>query len=105
MQHEVSTSMTDMWRAVKLMAAKSERGDQELKSVLEDVRALRGRVGGGTPTVDSSTPCASRQSSCGECVAMDSCVWCKIEQKCYSGDELGPLHGQCQLFQRSTCGA
>jgi len=101
LRNEVKTGNDDMWQAAKLIAQTVDEDEKKLKSITKDVSTLRGRGGGLTPRV--ATECSARQSSCTECTSVPTCVWCGVEQKCYSGDASGPLRGECAFFKHDQC--
>lgn len=101
LRQEVVNSNKDMWSAVKMISSTVKKDQAAMQAITQDVQALRGRHGGGVPQV--ATECSVRQSSCSECLAVESCVWCKVEQRCYSGDSAGPVKGECALFRHGTC--
>eukprot|EP00747_Dinoflagellata_sp_TGD_P053284 gnl/TRDRNA2_/TRDRNA2_148380_c1_seq1.p1 gnl/TRDRNA2_/TRDRNA2_148380_c1~~gnl/TRDRNA2_/TRDRNA2_148380_c1_seq1.p1 ORF type:complete len:245 (-),score=44.46 gnl/TRDRNA2_/TRDRNA2_148380_c1_seq1:44-778(-) len=103
LRSEVKHGNEDMWNAARLIATTVDKDEKEMKAVTRDIQTLRGRQGGGMPLV--LTECSSRQSSCGECVGSPSCVWCAVENRCYSGDESGPVRGECAFFKYGMCGA
>jgi hypothetical protein len=103
LRNEVVSSNKDMWNAVKLITSTVEKDETTMQALTQDVQTLRGRHGGSVPQV--ATECSMRQSSCGDCVSVPSCVWCKVEQRCYSGDSAGPVRGECSLFRHGTCDA
>ena len=45
----------------------------------------------------------SRWGSCDGCSGDKGCVWCSAERVCVSGDDRGPLAGECTDF-RTSCG-
>lgn len=102
LHQEVVSSNKDMWNAVKLIASTVEKDETAMKAITQDVQMLRGRHGGSVPLV--ATECSMRQSSCSECLSVPSCVWCKVEQRCFSGDSAGPVRGECTFFRHGTCG-
>lgn len=102
LRQEVASGHQDMWNAVKLITATVEKDEASMQALTEDVQTLRGRHGGSVPLV--ATECSMRQSSCSECLSVPSCVWCKVEQRCYTGDSLGPVRGECAFFKHGTCG-
>lgn len=101
LRQEVVSSNRDMWNAVKLIASTVEKDEATIQAVTQDVQTLRGRHGGSVPLV--ATECSMRQSSCSECVSVPSCVWCQVEQRCYSGDSAGPVRGECAFYRHGTC--
>merc|ERR1740133_103542 len=102
LREEVVSSNKDMWSAVKLITATVEKDENTMQALTQDVQTLRGRHGGSVPLV--ATECSMRQSSCSECLSVPSCVWCKVENRCYSGDSAGPVRGECAFFRHGTCG-
>lgn len=102
LRKEVVNGNKDMWNAVKLITSTVEKDERVMEAVTHDVQMLRGRRGGSVPLV--ATECSMRQSSCSECLSVPSCVWCKVEQRCYSGDSAGPVRGECAFFKHGTCG-
>lgn len=102
LRQEVVNGNKDMWNAVRLISSTVEKDNRAMQAVTQDVQMLRGRHGGSVPLV--ATECSMRQSSCSECLSVPSCVWCKVEQRCYSGDSAGPVHGECAFFKHGTCG-
>eukprot|EP00746_Dinoflagellata_sp_MGD_P003962 gnl/MRDRNA2_/MRDRNA2_107666_c0_seq1.p1 gnl/MRDRNA2_/MRDRNA2_107666_c0~~gnl/MRDRNA2_/MRDRNA2_107666_c0_seq1.p1 ORF type:complete len:219 (+),score=43.65 gnl/MRDRNA2_/MRDRNA2_107666_c0_seq1:70-726(+) len=99
LRNEVKTSNDEMWKAAKLIAKTVDADEKKMKSITKDITTLRGRSGGLTPRV--ATECTFRQASCMECTAVPTCVWCGVEQKCYSGDASGPLRGECAFFKHA----
>merc|ERR1719162_185935 len=77
LRQEVVSSNSDMWSAVKLITATVEKDENTMQSLTQDVQTLRGRHGGSVPLV--ATECSMRQSSCGDCLSVPNCVWCKVE--------------------------
>jgi len=102
LRNEVVSGNRDMWGAVKLISATVEKDEATMQALTQDVQTLRGRHGGSVPLV--ATECSMRQSSCSECLSVPTCVWCKVEQRCYSGDSAGPVRGECAFFRHGTCG-
>lgn len=102
LRQEVVSGNRDMWSAVKLISATVEKDETTMQALTQDVQTLRGRHGGSVPLV--ATECSMRQSSCSECLSVPTCVWCKVEQRCYSGDSAGPVRGECAFFRHGTCG-
>jgi len=102
LRQEVVNGNKDMWNAVKLIMGTVEKDESTMKALTQDVRTLRGRHGGSVPLV--ADECTMRQSSCSECLSVPSCVWCKVEQRCYVGDSAGPVRGECAFFKHGTCG-
>mmetsp|Transcript_119871 Transcript_119871/g.188018 ORF Transcript_119871/g.188018 Transcript_119871/m.188018 type:complete len:277 (+) Transcript_119871:55-885(+) len=98
---EVANGQRDLFDAAKLITSTVEKDEKEMQALTQDVQTLRGRHAGSVPVV--ATECSVRQSSCSECLSVPSCVWCKVEQRCYSGDELGPLRGECAFFRHGVC--
>lgn len=101
LREEVVSGNKDMWSAVKLITATVEKDENTMQALTQDVQTLRGRHGGSVPLV--ATECSMRQSSCGDCLSVPNCVWCKVEQKCFSGDSAGPVRGECAFFKYGTC--
>eukprot|EP00927_Polykrikos_kofoidii_P055847 TRINITY_DN50034_c0_g1_i1.p1 TRINITY_DN50034_c0_g1~~TRINITY_DN50034_c0_g1_i1.p1 ORF type:complete len:205 (-),score=32.16 TRINITY_DN50034_c0_g1_i1:103-717(-) len=106
LREEVARGQNDMWRALKLITSTVDQDMRDMKSMTHDVALLRGRRAGqrfsGSAGVVPSK-CDARQSSCGDCVACPTCVWCEVEQRCVLGDSVGPLHGDCSLFRFGKC--
>jgi hypothetical protein len=98
---EVANGQKDMFDAAKLITSTVEKDEKAMQALTQDVQTLRGRHAGSVPVV--TTECSVRQSSCSECLSVPSCVWCKVEQRCYSGDELGPVRGECAFYRHGTC--
>lgn len=101
LRQEVVAGSKDMWNAVKLITSTVEKDELAMKTMTQDVQTLRGRHGGSVPLV--ATECSMRQASCSDCLSVPSCVWCKVEQRCYSGDSAGPVRGECAFFNHGTC--
>merc|ERR1719428_956106 len=99
LRNEVKASNDEMWKAAKMIAQTVDADEMRMKSITKDISTLRGRAGGLTPRV--ATECSYRQASCQECIAVPTCVWCGVEQKCYSGDESGPLRGECSFYKHA----
>lgn len=100
LRQEVVSSNTDMWSAVKLITSTVDKDEKTVQALTQDVQTLRGRHGGSVPLV--ANECSMRQASCGECLSLSSCVWCKVEQRCYPGDSAGPVRGECALFSHGN---
>jgi len=103
LRSEVSNGNKDMWNAVKLITSTVEKDETAMQALTQDVQTLRGRHGGSVPLV--ADECSMRQSSCGDCLAVPTCVWCKVEQRWFSGDSAGPVRGECAFFRHGTCAA
>jgi len=101
LRQEVVSSNKDMWHAVKLITSTVEKDETAMQAISQDVQLLRGRHGGSVPLV--ANECSMRQSSCGDCLSVPSCVWCKVEQRCYRGDSAGPVRGECAFFRHDKC--
>lgn len=101
LRKEVVNSNRDMWSAVKLITSTVEKDETAMQALTQDVQTLRGRHGGSVPLV--ADECSIRQASCSECLSIPSCVWCKVEQRCYSGDAAGPVRGECAYYRHGTC--
>lgn len=101
LRKEVAAGNKDMWNAVKLITSTVEKDEQSMQALTQDVQTLRGRHAGSVPLV--ADECSMRQSSCSECLSVSTCVWCKVEQRCYRGDALGPVRGECTFFRHGTC--
>jgi len=101
LRNEVKTSNEEMWKAAKLISQTVDADEKKMKTITNDISTLRGRAGGLTPRV--STECSARQASCTECTSVPTCVWCGVEQKCYSGDASGPLRGECTFYKHGLC--
>jgi len=96
---EIVQNNRDMWSAVKLISETVSSDEKMMEHLTRDVSTLRGRRG----VVQTNSDCSGRQSSCSDCLASSACVWCEVEQRCYGGDDSGPLMGECQLFQHGHC--
>lgn len=101
LRSEVVSGQKDMFDVAKMIASSVEKTEKEMEALTQDVQTLRGRHAGSVPVV--TTECSVRQSSCSECLSIPTCVWCKVEQRCYSGDKLGPLRGECAFFRHGQC--
>jgi len=84
LREEVTSSHKDMWNAVKLITSTIEKDETNAKALAQDVQMLHGRPSGSVALV--ADECSIRQSSCGDCIAVPTCVWCKVEQRCFSGN-------------------
>mmetsp|Transcript_2755 Transcript_2755/g.4602 ORF Transcript_2755/g.4602 Transcript_2755/m.4602 type:complete len:304 (-) Transcript_2755:28-939(-) len=100
LREEVARGNTEMWQAVRLITNAVDDDEQKMKALTKDVLTLRGRRGGGVQNV--ATECTMRQASSSDCLSAPCCVWCKVEQRCYSGDSMGPVHNECALFDHSS---
>lgn len=100
LREEVARGNTEMWQAVRLITNAVDKDEQKMKALTQDVLTLRGRRGGGVQNVP--TECTMRQASSSDCLSAPCCVWCKVEQRCYSGDSMGPVHNECAFFEHSS---
>lgn len=105
LRQELRSGGDNVWNAVRMISQAVDGSRAEMRGLTQDVATLRGRQGGTAPLAAAKTECSALQSSCLECLSASTCVWCKIEQRCYSGGGAGPGRGECDFFDHGTCTA
>ncbi len=57
---------------------------------------------GNEKPATSQQDCATLTPTCGTCIAIANCGWCKASNSCLYGNASGPLSGQCQPADWAT---
>uniref|UniRef100_A0A0G4GDR6 PSI domain-containing protein n=1 Tax=Chromera velia CCMP2878 TaxID=1169474 RepID=A0A0G4GDR6_9ALVE len=83
------------------VAARKGLKDSESKKNVISQKA-KGADGGGKSLESLRQKCGGYRG-CNKCTDDDDCGWCVLDMTCVPGKKSGPLNGECQNFEFSSC--